>query len=46
MSWLRTSLMALREDRPTTSVFKRPVTKPMSEKGRQTSPSSCASPSS
>jgi glutathione S-transferase len=35
MSWLRTSLTALREDRPTTSVFQRPVTKPMSEKGRQ-----------
>jgi glutathione S-transferase len=34
MSWLRTSLMALREDRPTSSVFQRPVTKPMSEKGR------------
>ena len=35
MSWLRTSLSALREDRPTTSVFQRPVTKPISEKGRQ-----------
>jgi glutathione S-transferase len=34
MSWLRTSLTALREDRPTTSVFQRPVNKPMSEKGR------------
>lgn len=34
MSWLRTSLHALREDRPTTSVFQRPVTKPISEKGR------------
>src|SRR3569623_305910 len=35
MSWLRTALHALRDDRPTTSVFQRPVTKPMSEKGRQ-----------
>jgi glutathione S-transferase len=34
MSWLRTSLIALREDRPTSSVFQRPITKPMSEKGR------------
>jgi len=34
MSWLRTSLGALREDRPTSSVFQRPVTKPISEKGR------------
>src|SRR5207302_7225310 len=30
LSWLRTSLFALREDRPTTSVFQRPVQKPMS----------------
>src|SRR5690242_2456028 len=34
MSWLRTSLMALREDRPTSSVFSRPVQKPLSEKAR------------
>jgi glutathione S-transferase len=34
MSWLRTSLMSLREERPTTSVFQRPVQKPMSEKAR------------
>lgn len=33
MSMLRTSLMALREDRPTSSVFGRPTTRPMSEKG-------------
>lgn len=34
MSWLRTSLFALREERPTTSVFQRPVNKPLSEKAR------------
>jgi glutathione S-transferase len=34
MSWLRTSMMGLRADRPTSSVFKRPVTTPLSEKGR------------
>jgi len=34
MSWLRTSLMGLRNDRPTTSVFMRPVTNPMSAQGR------------
>jgi glutathione S-transferase len=34
MSSLRTSLMALREDRPTSSVFTSPVTKPLSEKAR------------
>jgi glutathione S-transferase len=34
MSWLRTGLFALREDRPTSSVFQRPVTKPLSEKAR------------
>jgi len=34
MSWLRTSLFALREDRPTTSVFQRPANKPLSDKGR------------
>jgi len=33
MSWLRTSSMGLREDRPTSSVFMRPVTTPLSEKG-------------
>ncbi len=33
MSWLRTSLMALRGDRPTSSVFGRPTGRPMSEKG-------------
>jgi glutathione S-transferase len=34
MSWLRTSLFALREDRPTTSVFQRPINKPLSDKAR------------
>jgi glutathione S-transferase len=34
MSWLRTSLSALREDRPTSSVFQRPTNKPLSDKGR------------
>lgn len=34
MSWLRTSLFALREDRPTSSVFQRPTTKPLTDKGR------------
>ena len=34
MSWLRTGLFGLREERPTTSVFQRPVTKPLSEKAR------------
>jgi glutathione S-transferase len=34
MSWLRTGLMGLREERPTSSVFRRPVTTPLSEKGR------------
>jgi len=34
MSWLRTGLFGLREDRPTTSVFQRPVTKPLSDKAR------------
>jgi glutathione S-transferase len=34
MSWLRTSLMALREDRPTSSVFSRPVQKALSDKAR------------
>lgn len=35
MSWLRTSLMGLREDRPTSSVFKTPVTNPLTDKGRR-----------
>jgi len=35
MSWLRTSLMGLREDRPTSSVFSRPVHTALSEKGRR-----------
>src|SRR6185369_3524669 len=34
MSWLRTSLMGLREDRPTSSVFMHPVTTPLSDKGK------------
>ncbi|MGE0872032.1 MAG: glutathione transferase [Kofleriaceae bacterium] len=34
MSFLRTSLMALREDRPTSSVFGRPVVKPLGAKGQ------------
>jgi glutathione S-transferase len=34
MSWLRTSLFGLREDRPTSSVFQRPINKPLGEKGR------------
>lgn len=35
MSFVRTSLAALREDRPTSSVFQRPVTKPLSDKARR-----------
>ncbi len=35
MSWLRTSSTGLREDRPTASVFRRPVTNPLTEKGRK-----------
>lgn len=35
MSCLRTSFMGLRNDRPTSSVFMRPVTNPLSEKGRK-----------
>ncbi|NVB82287.1 MAG: glutathione transferase [Kofleriaceae bacterium] len=35
MSWLRTSLGGLREDRPTSSVFKNPVSNPLSDKGRR-----------
>jgi glutathione S-transferase len=34
MSMLRTSLMGLREDRPTSSVFGRPVTAPLTDKGK------------
>jgi glutathione S-transferase len=34
MSMLRTSMYAMREDRPTTSVFGRPTPQPFSEKGR------------
>ena len=35
MSWLRTSLMGLRNDRPTSSVFMRPVTTPLSDKAKR-----------
>ena len=34
MSWLRTSMMPLREDRPTSSVFRRPVKTALSDKAR------------
>ena len=34
MSWLRTSLFALREERPTTSVFQHPLQKPLGETAR------------
>ncbi|MEO6773008.1 MAG: glutathione transferase [Kofleriaceae bacterium] len=34
MSWLRTSLHALRDERPTTSVFHRPVRTPLSDQAR------------
>ncbi len=34
MSWLRTAMMGLRGDRPTSSVFRRPVTTPLSDKGK------------
>ena len=34
LSWLRTSMMPLREDRPTSSVFGKPVQKPLSDKAR------------
>lgn len=34
MSWLRTALHALREERPTSSVFQRPLRKSLSEKAR------------
>ncbi|HEY5945448.1 MAG TPA: glutathione transferase [Kofleriaceae bacterium] len=35
MSWLRTSLMGLREDRPTSSVFLHPVTNPLSDRAKR-----------
>jgi glutathione S-transferase len=35
MSWLRTSLLPLRDERPTTSVFQRPVRTPLTEKARE-----------
>ena len=35
MSWLRTSLMALRADRPTSSVFGRPTVRPMGDKAKE-----------
>ena len=35
MSWLRTALQPLRDERPTSSVFQRPVTTPLSDKGRE-----------
>ncbi|MBA3819422.1 MAG: glutathione transferase [Deltaproteobacteria bacterium] len=34
MSFLRTSLAALKEDRPTSSVFQRPTMRPLTEQGR------------
>lgn len=34
MSWLRTSLLGLRSDRPTSNVFGRPTVRPFTEKGR------------
>ena len=34
LSFLRTSLFAFREDRPTSTVFGRPTVRPMSEKGK------------
>lgn len=34
MSWLRTSLIGLRADRPTTNVFGRPTVRGLSEKGK------------
>ena len=34
MSWLRTSLMALRDERPTSTVFGRPTKNPLSEKAK------------
>ncbi len=35
MSWLRTSLSALRDERPTSSVFQRPILKPLGDKARR-----------
>lgn len=35
MSWLRTALFGLRQDRPTSSVFGTPVNAPLSENGRR-----------
>ena len=35
MSWLRTSLMGLREDRPTSSVFMHPVHTPLTARGKE-----------
>jgi glutathione S-transferase len=37
MSWLRTSMMGLREDRPTSSVFIRPVTNPLGDRAKRDS---------
>lgn len=34
MSWLRTGLFALREERPTSSVFMQPVSRPLGDKAR------------
>lgn len=34
MSWIRTSMRALRDDRPTSCVFGRPTIKPFSEQGK------------
>ena len=34
MSWLRTSLVGLRADRPTTNVFGRPTVRPLGDKAR------------
>jgi glutathione S-transferase len=35
MSWLRTSMMGLREARPTSSVFMRPVSTPLTDKAKK-----------
>jgi glutathione S-transferase len=34
MLWVRTSMFALREERPTSSVFSRPISKPLSDRAR------------
>lgn len=34
MSWMRTSLIGLRTDRPTSNVFGRPTVRPLSDKGK------------